>query len=78
MLMIVKSMSVRGFGNKDIASRAGCPEWAVRKYQAQGRGYSLEQLKKAVSDGVSYEEAVKTGQMNDQLAVEMFIVQHSK
>ena len=78
MLMIVKSMSGRGFGNKDIASKAGCPEWAVRKYQAQGRGYSLEQLKKAVSDGVSYEEAVKTGQMNDQLAVEMFIVQYSK
>ena len=78
MLMIVKSMSGRGFGNKDIASRAGCPEWAVRKYQAQGRGYSLEQLKKAVSDGVSYEEAVKTGRMNDQLAVEMFIVQYSK
>ena len=78
LLMIVKSMSGRGFGNKDIASKAGCPEWAVRKYQAQGRGYSLEQLKKAVSDGVSYEEAVKTGQMNDQLAVEMFIVQYSK
>ena len=69
MLMIVKSMSNKGFGNKDIASKAGCPEWAVKKYQAQGRGYSLEQLKKAVNDGVSYEEAVKTGQMNDQLAV---------
>ena len=78
MLMIVKSMSNRGFGNKDIASKAGCPEWAVKKYQAQGRGYSLEQLKKAVNDGVSYEEAVKTGQMNDQLAVELFIMQYSK
>lgn len=78
MLMIVKSMSNKGFGNKDIASKAGCPEWAVKKYQAQGRGYSLEQLKKAVNDGVSYEEAVKTGQMNDQLAVELFIMQYSK
>lgn len=78
MLMIVKSMSSKGFGNKDIASKAGCPEWAVKKYQAQGRGYSLEQLKKAVNDGVSYEEAVKTGQMNDQLAVELFIMQYSK
>lgn len=78
MLMIVKSMSNRGFGNKDIASKAGCPEWAVKKYQAQGRGYSLEQLKKAVNDGVSYEEAVKTGRMNDQLAVELFIMQYSK
>ena len=78
MLMIVKSMSNKGFGNKDIASKAGCPEWAVKKYQAQGRGYSLEQLKKAVNDGGSYEEAVKTGQMNDQLAVELFIMQYSK
>ena len=78
MLMIVKSMSNKGFGNKDIASKAGCPEWAVKKYQAQGRGYSLEQLKKAVNDGVSYEEAVKTGRMNDQLAVELFIMQYSK
>ena len=78
MLMIVKSMSNKGFGNKEIASKAGCPEWAVKKYQAQGRGYSLEQLKKAVNDGVSYEEAVKTGRMNDQLAVELFIMQYSK
>lgn len=78
MLMIVKSMSNKGFGNKEIASKAGCPEWAVKKYQAQGRGYSLEQLKKAVNDGVSYEEAVKTGRMNDQLAVELFIMQYSR
>ena len=28
-LMIVKSMTNQGFGNKEIASKAGCPEWAV-------------------------------------------------
>lgn len=77
ILMNVKAMTNKGFGNKDIASKAGCPEWAVRKYQAQCRAYSLDDLKRAVRDGVAYEEAVKTGRMNDQMAVELFIVQYS-
>jgi DNA polymerase-3 subunit delta len=77
ILAIVKAMSNQGFGNRDIASKAGCPDWAVRKYQAQCRGYSLEQLRQAVEDGTGYEEAVKTGQLNDQMAVELFIVQYS-
>jgi DNA polymerase-3 subunit delta len=77
ILSIVKAMSNQGFGNRDIASKAGCPDWAVRKYQAQCRGYSLEQLRQAVADGTEYEEAVKTGQLNDQMAVELFIVQYS-
>lgn len=78
ILMIVKAMSSRGFGNKDIAAKAGCPEWAVKKYQAQCRSFTGEQLKAAVRQGTEYEEAVKTGQMNDQMAVELFIIQNSK
>ena len=76
-MMVVKSMTAQGFGGRDIASKAGCPEWAVRKYQAQCRGYSMDQLKQAVKDGVEYETAVKTGRMNDQMAVELFLVEYS-
>lgn len=78
ILMTVKVMGNQGFGNKDIAAKAGCPEWAVRKYQGQAKAFSLEQIKQAIEDGVNYEEAVKTGKMNDQMAVELFIVQYSK
>ena len=76
-LMIVKSMTNQGFGNKEIASKAGCPEWAVRKYQSQSRAFSMDQLKQAIRDGVEYETSVKTGHMNDQMAVELFLVQYS-
>ena len=76
-MMVVKSMSNQGFGNKDIATKAGCPEWTVRKYQGQCRSFTMEQLKQAIKDGVDYEEAVKTGRMNEQMAVELFIVQYS-
>jgi DNA polymerase-3 subunit delta len=78
ILLTVKVMSNQGFGNKDIAVKAGCPEWAVRKYQSQAKAFSLDQIKKALEDGVSYEEAVKTGYMNDRMAVELFIVEYSK
>ena len=78
ILLTVKVMSNQGFGNKDIASKAGCPEWAVRKYQSHAKAFSLEQIKKALQDGVSYEESVKTGYMNDRMAVELFIVEYSK
>lgn len=78
ILLTVKVMSNQGFGNKDIASKAGCPEWTVRKYQGQAKAFSLEQIKKAIQDGVEYEEAVKTGRMNDQMAVELFVVTYSK
>ena len=50
----------------------------VRKYQGQAKAFQLDQIKMAISDGVNYEEAVKTGRMNDQMAVELFIVQYSK
>lgn len=76
-MMVVKSMTNQGFGNRDIASKAGCPDWAVRKYQSQCRAFSMEQLKQAIRDGVEYETAVKTGRMNDQMAVELFIVEYS-
>lgn len=76
-LLVVQAMTNQGFGKKDIASKAGCPEWAVGKYQSQCRAFSMEQLKQAVRDGVEYETAVKTGQMNDQMAVELFIVKYS-
>ena len=78
ILLTVKVMSNQGFGNKDIASKAGCPEWAVRKYQSQAKSFSLDKLKQAIADGVTYETDVKTGHLNDQLAVELFIVEYSK
>lgn len=77
MLYVIKTMSGRGFAKKDIATKAGCPEWAVAKNQNQCRGFTTEQLRQAVEDAVSYEEAVKTGRMNDQMAVELFIIRYS-
>ena len=78
ILMNLKDMGSKGFDQSTIASKVGIPPFAVRKNQAQAKGFTTEQLKQAIRDGVELEESVKTGRMNDQMAVELFIVKYSK
>lgn len=77
ILLQVKELSGRGYDNKFIASKAGIPEFTVRRNQAQARSFSKEQLREAVADCVQSEEDVKTGNMNDRMAVELLIVKYS-
>ena len=78
ILMSLKDMGSKGFDQSTIASKVGIPPFAVRKNQAQAKGFTTEQLKQAIRDGVELEESVKTGRMNEQMAVELFIVKYSK
>ena len=78
ILMSLKDMGSKGFDQSTIASKVGIPPFAVRKNQAQAKGFTTEQLKQAIRDGVELEESVKTGRMNEQMALELFIVKYSK
>lgn len=77
-LMLIKELTGQGVDNRTIASKAGMPEFAVRKNQAMARNFQMEQIRGALEDGVELEEGVKTGRMNDRVAVEVLIVKYSK
>ena len=77
-LLTIKIMSSQGFNTREMEDRTGLKDWMIRKYQGQIRAFSIEQLKKAVKDGVEYETAIKTGHIEEQLAVELFIIEYSK
>lgn len=77
-LALIKELTGEGYDNRTIASRTAMPEFAVRKNQAMAKSFSTEQLRKAVEDSVELEEAVKTGRLNDQMAVELLIMEYSK
>ncbi len=68
----------QGYDNKFIASKAKIPEFAVRRNFAQAGRFQTMQLKQAVADCVQAEEDVKTGNLNDRLAVELLIVKYSR
>ncbi len=77
ILLQIKELSGKGYDQKFIASQAGIPEFAVRKNQGQARSFTSKQLIEAVTECVEMEEAVKTGNMNDRMAVELLIVSYS-
>ena len=78
ILAEVKELKEKGYGRADIAKKTGIPEFAVKKNQAQAGNFTKNQLLHALADGAELEEAVKTGRMDAQIAVEIFIVQYSR
>ena len=76
-LLLIKSMSAKGYPAVSIAQTAGMPSFAVQKNLRQAGAFKINQLKEAIEDCGQAEEDVKTGRMADQLAVELLIVKYS-
>lgn len=74
ILMQVKQMGAAGMQNAAIAKNVGIPPFTVSKYLAQARAFTGQILLSAVRFGAETEEQVKTGQINEQIAVEIMIV----
>lgn len=77
LLMQVKELNGKGFDNKAIASKVGIPPFAVGKHIEQAKHFGYRQLKAILEDGLDMEEGVKTGNLTDRMAVELFIVKYS-
>ena len=76
-LLLIKSMSAKGYPAVSIEKTAGMPSFAVQKNLRQAGAFKINQLKEAIEDCGQAEEDVKTGRMADQLAVELLIVKYS-
>ena len=77
-LMLLKQMSAEGLDRSELAKKASIPPFALGKYQAQCRKFTLADLRQAVEDCVDTEEQVKTGRMGDQLGVELLIMKYTE
>ena len=76
-LLLIKSMSAKGYPAVSIAKTAVMPSFAVQKNLRQAGAFKINQLKEAIEDCGQAEEDVKTGRMADQLAIELLIVKYS-
>lgn len=75
ILLQVKALLAKRTDNATIASKLSVPPFAVNKYSQQARNFKSDMLKKAIELGTELEEMVKTGRLNDQIAVELLIIQ---
>lgn len=78
ILLQIKDLKRRGMKNSDMAKEAGIPAFAVSRSLGQASRLSVGSIKRILSYGVEMEEAVKTGQMNEQIAVELVIMEASR
>lgn len=77
MLLQVKELRNKGYGVEDIGKKVGLAGFIVRKYAAQAAGFREDDLRRALTDCVETEEAVKTGRLDDVMSVELLIVKYS-
>ena len=77
ILFHVRDMAAKGLDQQTMAKKAGIPPFAVRKNVSQAKEFTMEQLKQALRDGAELEESVKTGRMDDRMAVELFLMKYS-
>ena len=77
-LLQTREMLADGLGQSELGSKLGLPPFAVKNTVNCARRYTVEELRKAVEDCMGYEEAVKTGKLEDRLSVELLIIQYSR
>ncbi len=76
-LLLIRELLGQGFPNNTIAERTGMKEFVVRRNVGLARKFSVEELKAAVEFCTQMEEDVKTGKMQDQIAVELVIYRYT-
>lgn len=76
-MLQLKDLRDQGLDGSAVASRAGLSPYIAKRVLAQAAKYETAALRQAVEDCVESEEAVKTGQLNQQLAVELLLVKYS-
>ncbi len=72
-LLLVKELTAKGTDRGTIASKLKIPPFVAGKVSAQAGAFTKEQILACVRGCVEAEEAVKTGRLNDRMAVELLI-----
>ncbi|MCI8659282.1 MAG: DNA polymerase III subunit delta [Lachnospiraceae bacterium] len=75
-LLQVKELMEKGMDRGSIASKLKMQPFVVGKAMPQARQFSREQILSYVNLCVEVEEAVKTGQLSDRLAVELLLTKN--
>ncbi len=76
-LYLIAALRSENRTEQEIISKTGILPWKIRDYNYQLRTLGMKRLKAAVEYGADMDERIKTGRMDDQMAVEMVIIKLS-
>jgi DNA polymerase-3 subunit delta len=76
-LLLVKSMSLKGMANREIAKNGGIHPFVVGKLKNQTQSFTIPQLQYMIRACGEMDEGIKTGKFIDRIGVELLIVDFS-
>jgi DNA polymerase-3 subunit delta len=76
-LLQAKELKGKGYDNRSIAAKVGVPDFVVGKLLALASKFTDAQLRGAVFACGEADEAIKKGNLADQMSVELLIVRYS-
>ncbi len=78
ILFQIKDLKKRGASIGDMAKTVGIRDFVVKRSLSQASRLSSDTIQEILSYGIQMEEAVKTGQLNEHIAVELLILEASR
>lgn len=69
----MKLLNSKGLTGNEAASRIGVSPYAASKLQKQTKYFKVDILKKAIEESLNLDLAIKTGKLNDRIALELLI-----
>ena len=73
-LLQIKELTVAGFGEKDVISNMKLNPYVAKNLIRQSRGFDIALLLSYVKNAIDLEEAIKQGNINDKLALELLML----
>ncbi len=78
IMLQVKELILNRCSVPQMAEKIKLNPYVVKKYVEQASNYELKEIKRALNACVEADEAIKSGRMKDQIAVELLIVDFSR
>lgn len=72
-LLLTKESVTRGLSGQEAAKFVNVSPWILGKLQNQAKHYTLESIEEYISRALDYDEAIKSGNMSDRMAVELLL-----
>ncbi|SDZ87200.1 DNA polymerase III, delta subunit [Pseudobutyrivibrio sp. ACV-2] len=76
-MKVIKQLADFGENSGTIARKVGAPDFAVKRTLQLARNYTDKEISRLLEDSADFETKVKTGQLDEKLAVELIIMKYA-
>ena len=76
-LSVIRELKELGDNTATISRKIGMQDYIVRKNEALIRNLGSKEIKSLLKDAAAFEQQVKTGLLDENLAVEMIIMKYA-